>query len=156
MKETRYKVAFISKSWWWTGKPGVLQSMGSKSQTQLSELNWRFSAQKRTRKCAKILVCSGCIYNFQHCVYFPILSHPSLSVSDGKGSTSNAGDLGMISGSGRASGEGNGNPLRQRVLSVSVKRHGERSLAVYSPWGYKESDRTEWLSLPFLYKVATL
>ena len=25
-----------SKSWWWTGKPGVLQSMGSQSQTQLS------------------------------------------------------------------------------------------------------------------------
>ena len=28
----------ISGSWWWTGKPGVLQSMGSQSQTQLS--NW--------------------------------------------------------------------------------------------------------------------
>ena len=33
----------ISGSWWWTGKPGVLQSMGSQSQTQLNnwtELNW--------------------------------------------------------------------------------------------------------------------
>ena len=33
-----------SGSWWWTGKPGVLQSMGLQSQTQLSdwtELNWR-------------------------------------------------------------------------------------------------------------------
>ena len=32
-----------SWSWWWTGKPGVLQSMGSQSQTWLSnwtELNW--------------------------------------------------------------------------------------------------------------------
>ena len=33
-----------SRSWWWTGKPGMLQSMGvAKSQTQLSkwtELNW--------------------------------------------------------------------------------------------------------------------
>ena len=30
-------------SWWWTGRPGVLQSMGSPSQTRLSdwnELNW--------------------------------------------------------------------------------------------------------------------
>ena len=27
-----------SVCWWWTGKPGVLQSMGSQSQTQLS--NW--------------------------------------------------------------------------------------------------------------------
>ena len=32
-----------SGSWWWTGKPGVLQSMGSQSQTWLSnwsEVNW--------------------------------------------------------------------------------------------------------------------
>ena len=32
-----------SRSWWWTGKPGVLPSMGSQSQTRLSdrtELNW--------------------------------------------------------------------------------------------------------------------
>ena len=31
------------QSWWWTGRPGVLQSMGSQSRTQLSdwtELNW--------------------------------------------------------------------------------------------------------------------
>ena len=27
-----------SGSWWWTGRPGVLQSMGSQSQTRLS--NW--------------------------------------------------------------------------------------------------------------------
>ena len=27
-----------SESWWWTGKPGMLQSMGSQSQAQLS--NW--------------------------------------------------------------------------------------------------------------------
>ena len=25
------------RSWWWTGKPGVLQSMGSQSRTQLSD-----------------------------------------------------------------------------------------------------------------------
>ena len=32
-----------SRSWWWTGKPSMLQSMGLQSQTQLSnwtELNW--------------------------------------------------------------------------------------------------------------------
>ena len=32
-----------SGSWWWTGRPGVLQFMGSQSQTQLSDwtqLNW--------------------------------------------------------------------------------------------------------------------
>ena len=33
-----------SRSWWWTGKPGMLQSMGSQSKTRLSdwtEMNWR-------------------------------------------------------------------------------------------------------------------
>ena len=36
-------VGVSSRSWWWTGKPGVLQSLGSQSQTRLSdwtELNW--------------------------------------------------------------------------------------------------------------------
>ena len=29
-----------ARSWWWTGKPGVLQSMVAKSQTQLSIWEW--------------------------------------------------------------------------------------------------------------------
>ena len=29
-----------SRSWWWTGRPGVLQSMVAKSRTQLEWLNW--------------------------------------------------------------------------------------------------------------------
>ena len=29
--------------------------------------------------------------------------------------------------------------------------HGQRCLVVYSPWGYNESDTTEWLSLNFTY-----
>ena len=35
-----------SGSWWWTGKPGMLPSMGSQSRTQLSDwtvLNWTWS-----------------------------------------------------------------------------------------------------------------
>ena len=37
-----------SESWWWTGRPGVLQFMGSKSRTRLSdwtELNWADSSR---------------------------------------------------------------------------------------------------------------
>ena len=40
-----------SRSWWWTGKPGVLQSMGLQSWTQLSnwtELNWTDTKQIRS------------------------------------------------------------------------------------------------------------
>ena len=36
--------------------------------------------------------------------------------SDGKASAYNAGDLGLIPGLGRASGEGNGNPLQYSCL----------------------------------------
>jgi len=43
-----------SRSWWWTGRPGVLQSMGSQSRTRLSdwtELNWRFTNVSNTKLC---------------------------------------------------------------------------------------------------------
>ena len=46
-------------------------------------------------------------------------------------------DSGLIPGSGRSSGEGNGNPLQYSCLG---KSHGERNLVGYSPWGHKELD----------------
>ena len=51
-------------------------------------------------------------------------------------------DAGSIPGSGRAPGEGNGNPLQYSCLE---KSHGQRSLVGYSPWGCKELDMTEQL-----------
>ena len=51
-----------------------------------------------------------------------------------------AGDMGSIPGSGRSHGEGNGNPLQYSCLE---NLHGQKSLAGYSPCGYKESDMTE-------------
>ena len=55
----------------------------------------------------------------------------------GKNLSPNAGDVrdvGLIPGSGRSPGGGNGNPLQ-----YSWKFHGQRILAGYSPWGCKES-----------------
>ena len=60
--------------------------------------------------------------------------------SDGKASVYNVGDPGLIPGSGRSTGEGNGNPVL-----LPGKSHGQRSLVGYSPWGPKESDMTERL-----------
>ena len=60
--------------------------------------------------------------------------------SDGKASAYNAGDPGSIPGSGKYPGEGNGTLLQYSCLE---KSHGQRSLVGYSPWGHKESDRTE-------------
>ena len=50
-------------------------------------------------------------------------------------------DLGQIPGSGRPSGEGNGNPLQYLCLENPMDR--EARSATYSPWGCKESDTTE-------------
>ena len=63
--------------------------------------------------------------------------------SDGEECACNAGDLGLIPGSGRSSGEGHGNPLRYSCLE---NPHGQRSLAGCSTWGRKELDTTERLS----------
>ena len=41
--------------------------------------------------------------------------------SDGKVSAYNAGDLGLIPGSGRSPGEGNGNPLQYSCLENSME-----------------------------------
>ena len=45
-----------------------------------------------------------------------------LGGSDGKESACNAGDPGLIPGSGRSPGEGNGNPLQYSCLENSVDR----------------------------------
>ena len=54
----------------------------------------------------------------------------------------NAGDAGLILGSGRSPGGGHGNPLQYSCLANS---HGQRSLVGYSSWGCKELDMTKWL-----------
>ena len=63
--------------------------------------------------------------------------------SDGKESTCNAGNLGSIPGLGRSPGEGHSNPLQYSCLENPC---GQRSLAGYSPSGYKELDMTDRLS----------
>ena len=54
---------------------------------------------------------------------------------DSKEAVCNAGDLGLIPGLGRSSGGGHGNPLQYSCLE---NPHGQRSLAGYSLWSYKE------------------
>ena len=70
------------------------------------------------------------------------LGFPGGSV--GKESACSAGDLGSIPGLGRSPGEEHGNPLQYSCLE---NPHGQRSLAGCSPWGHKESDMPEWLSI---------
>ena len=53
-------------------------------------------------------------------------------------------DPGSIPGLGRSPGGRNGNLLEYSCLD---NLHGQRSLAGYSPWGRKDSDKTERLTL---------
>ena len=61
--------------------------------------------------------------------------------SAGKESACSVGDLGSIPRLGRSPGEGKGYPLQYSGL--------ENSMDHISPWGHKESDMTERLSLNF-------
>ena len=62
--------------------------------------------------------------------------------SVGKEFACNAGDLGSIPGLGRS--------LGREKLPISVFWSGEFH-RLYSPWGHKQSETTERLSLPFVH-----
>ena len=68
--------------------------------------------------------------------------------SDGKESTCNAGDRGSVPGLGRSPGEGNGYLLQYSCLENSVDRGAWRPTV---PWGCKELEMTERLTLLLLY-----
>ena len=82
-----------SMSWQWTGRPGVLQFMGS----QRVRHNW-----------ATELNCN--------------ISEGFPGSSDGKESACNTRDLGLIPGLGRSTEEGHGNPLQYSCLENSKNR----------------------------------
>ena len=77
----------------------------------------------------------------------------------GKESAYNTGDtrdVGSIPGLGKSPRRGNGNPLQYSCLENPM---GKRNLVGYSPWGCKESDTTEWLSIssfPKWHELGTL
>ena len=68
--------------------------------------------------------------------------------SAGKESACNVGDLSSTPGLGRSPGEGNDSPV---FLPGESDR--QRSLAGYIPWGPKESDTTEWLTLSLFLRL---
>ena len=73
--------------------------------------------------------------------------------SDGKESACNGGDPSSIPGLGGSPGERKGNPLQ---CSYLAEPHGQRSLAGYNPWGHKELETTERLTLSLSFQLHLL
>ena len=123
-----------TRSWWWTGKPGVLQSMGQQRVGHDWATEWSWCHHLR---------CQGGV----HPAWISQLpesstlettalakSHISQGIPrwfTGKESACQAGDSSAILGSGRSSGEGNSKPLQFSCLGNPM------GLAGYSPWGCK-------------------
>ena len=109
---------------------------------------------------------AGCLFNIISQGIVSILqSHPKLLLRvfdgmcvpsglpmwlSGKESACNTGDMGSTHESGRFPGVGN-----ETTPFWPGKSQGQRSLVGHSPWGHKESDMTEWLSMhtcgPFIF-----
>ena len=103
----------------WTEEPGGLQSMGWQSQTQLSTLH-NYKKEKQTLQTVGPPIAGQS--TLLDC--FPVHLN-----EDNRGPRR----LDNI-------------PTSHGSIPPSRKSHGQRSLAVYSPWDHKESDTTEWLT----------
>ena len=78
-----------------------------------------------------------CILHAMHPVWVTLHLKKKKSQTKRKGNRQEVGSL---------LGRGNGNPLQ---LFLPGKSHGQRSLVGCSPWGGKESETTDMLTLPF-------
>ena len=91
------------------------------------------------------------LYGFSHNKYFKII-HENIPINIGtslvaqtvKESACNAGNPASIPGSGRTPGEGNGYSLQYSCQNNIMDRG-----AWQAPWGWKESDTTQRLTLTF-------
>ena len=119
--------------------PGQTTGMSS-----YSLLLWIFLTQELNRG---LLHCRQIVYQLSYHNYSHVCTkeglHWWLSDKESSCNAEDAGDVGSIPGE-RSPGEGLGNPLQYSCLE---NPHGQRSLAGCSPWGCKESDTTERLTL---------
>ena len=97
-----------------------------------------------------VILCFVCLL-FNFCLFFSPLEiwfGYSLGGSDGKESTCNEGDLGLIPGLGRSPGWGHGNPLQNSFLE---NPHGQMNLVGYNPWGRRVGHNWVTKNTPILY-----
>ena len=69
-----WHVNYISGSWWWTGKPGVLQSMGWQ-RDRTERLNWKICLQNQTHTGAHASLSKDGGNSKTHCTLEILLEH---------------------------------------------------------------------------------
>ena len=119
---------------------------GHKESDRTERLHFHFSSQIEflkldTNEVDLFYLFLKCIMATQHSLTagFPggsVVKNSSTNAGD-------AGDRGLIFGSGRSPGRGNGNPSRILAWKKPMERGARQG---YHPWGRKESDMTEQLS----------
>ena len=125
----------LSKLWeftWWTGRPGVLQSMGSQRVRHWGvALNWTESS----------LEWIEIFHNKKQTI---TMNRGFPGSSDGKESACNAGDQVSILGLWRSPGEGSGSPLHYSCLQNATGR------GAWQATGHEvaKSRTQQWLTLP--------
>ena len=142
-----------SRSWWWTGRPGMLQSMGSQRVRHdwTTELNWLVYDQK-TSTWSETSALSLYFHVFIGLCMFPIQLFGGFPVaSDSKESAPNVGDSGSIPGS--------GTPLwsrewRPTPVILAWRIPWAEELGGLQSMGCKGLDMTEQLTLSLsLYSI---
>ena len=115
-----------SGSWWWTGRPGTLQSMGLQRirRDLATELNW-------TEDLCKFFILSICYFLYWTSQVVPVVKRLPANAGDIR-------DTGLIPGSGKSPGKGHGNPLLYSCLENPMDRGGCKVHKVA-----KKSDMTE-------------
>ena len=85
--------------------------------------------------CGKLQACSDPTVKLG--MIFQDGSQVVLLVKNSPANSGDARDAGLIPGSGRSPGRGNGNPLLAwEIPFMPGKFHGQRSLVGHSPWGH--------------------
>ena len=148
-----------SRSWWWTGKPGVLQSMGLQRVRHdwANELNWALKVGRNAIILEDTKLRALSWYEFHTKMRSPeYISGLGLDAWEGRrlgfpqGTSEKNSCLGtLIALSSRRAWDSSGGhrrPCRSKIYTelqhTLGNSEGQRSLLFCSPWGRKESNTT--------------
>ena len=97
-------------------------------------MEWEFGVSRCKLVCVEWTKTQALLYSTDNYIQYPMINYSSVS----KESAYKARDQGLIPGSGKSSGEGNGNPLQYSCLENPM----DRGACGLQSMGSQESDTT--------------